>query len=190
MSHPESINKAPGFNFTNNDPYGSSCGNVRIHGYDGNHISLTLDGMSLNDTGNYAINGWGGFLTRRASPPSASTRRSRAIMSAPIFPPPWCGRRRRRDCSCAINQRVADYLLAGAAQVEPLYRLEKAGAFRAPTGEGLRFTSLAVARGAAELRDLIVMAWMDSDNAGVGYPAVKITDLERGKTAAFATFRE
>jgi iron complex outermembrane receptor protein len=51
----ESINKAPGFSFTNNDPYGSSGGNVRIHGYDGNHISLTLDGMPLNDTGNYAI---------------------------------------------------------------------------------------------------------------------------------------
>jgi len=51
----ESLNKVPGFNFTNNDPYGSSGGNLRIHGYDGNHISLTLDGMPLNDTGNYAI---------------------------------------------------------------------------------------------------------------------------------------
>jgi iron complex outermembrane receptor protein len=51
----ESLNKVPGFNFTNNDPYGSSGGNVRVHGYDGNHISLTLDGMPLNDTGNYAI---------------------------------------------------------------------------------------------------------------------------------------
>jgi iron complex outermembrane receptor protein len=51
----ESLNKVPGFNFTNNDPYGSSGGNIRIHGFDGNHISLTLDGMPLNDTGNYAI---------------------------------------------------------------------------------------------------------------------------------------
>ncbi|HJR57683.1 MAG TPA: TonB-dependent receptor plug domain-containing protein, partial [Rhizomicrobium sp.] len=51
----DSLNKAPGFNFTNNDPYGSSGGNLRVHGYDGNHISLTLDGMPLNDTGNYAI---------------------------------------------------------------------------------------------------------------------------------------
>lgn len=51
----ESLNKVPGFNFTNNDPYGSSGGNIRIHGYDGNHISLTWDGMPLNDTGNYAI---------------------------------------------------------------------------------------------------------------------------------------
>jgi hypothetical protein len=137
-------------------------------------------------------NGWGdfpnpqGFTTERIHTPfesdyvraNISAAMVRAAMPAP------------RDCGCAINQRVADYLLAGAAQVEPLYRLEKAGAFRAPTGEGLRFTSLAVARGAAELRDLIVMAWKDSDNAGVGYPAVKITDLERGKAAAFVTFRE
>ena len=42
-------------NFTNNDPYGTSGGDIRIHGQDGNHISLTLDGMPLNDTGNYAV---------------------------------------------------------------------------------------------------------------------------------------
>src|SRR6185503_8763693 len=51
----ESLNKVPGFNFTNNDPYGNSGGDIRIHGFDGNHISFTWDGMPLNDTGNYAI---------------------------------------------------------------------------------------------------------------------------------------
>jgi len=50
-----SLNFMPGVNFTNNDPYGSSGGNIRVHGQDGNHISLTLDGMPLNDTGNYAV---------------------------------------------------------------------------------------------------------------------------------------
>jgi iron complex outermembrane recepter protein len=49
------LNKVPGYNFTNNDPYGNSGGDVRIHGFDGNHISFTWDGMPLNDTGNYAI---------------------------------------------------------------------------------------------------------------------------------------
>ena len=49
------LNKVPGYNFTNNDPYGNSGDNVRIHGFDGNHISFTWDGMPLNDTGNYAI---------------------------------------------------------------------------------------------------------------------------------------
>jgi len=51
----QALNFMPGVNFTNNDPYGTSGGDVRIHGQDGNHISLTLDGMPLNDTGNYAI---------------------------------------------------------------------------------------------------------------------------------------
>ena len=49
------INMVPGVNFTNSDAYGSSGGNLRIRGFDGNRISLTLDGMPLNDTGNYAI---------------------------------------------------------------------------------------------------------------------------------------
>src|ERR1700761_7658230 len=49
------LNFMPGVNFTNNDPYGTSGGDIRIHGQDGNHISLTLDGMPLNDTGNYAV---------------------------------------------------------------------------------------------------------------------------------------
>jgi iron complex outermembrane receptor protein len=50
----EMLNKVPGFNFVNNDPYGNSGGNIRIHGFDGNHVSFTWDGMPLNDTGNYA----------------------------------------------------------------------------------------------------------------------------------------
>lgn len=50
-----SINIIPGVNFTQNDPYGSSGGNIRIRGFDGNRISLTLNGVQLNDSGNYAI---------------------------------------------------------------------------------------------------------------------------------------
>ncbi|HEY1145744.1 MAG TPA: TonB-dependent receptor plug domain-containing protein, partial [Allosphingosinicella sp.] len=49
------INLIPGVNFTNSDAYGSSGGNLRIRGFDGARISLTFDGMPLNDTGNYAI---------------------------------------------------------------------------------------------------------------------------------------
>jgi iron complex outermembrane recepter protein len=49
------INLVPGVNFTNNDPYGSSGGNIRIRGFDGPRVSLTFDGVPLNDTGNYAI---------------------------------------------------------------------------------------------------------------------------------------
>ncbi len=49
------INMVPGVNFTNNDPFGSSGGNIRMRGFDGSRISLTFDGVPLNDTGNYAI---------------------------------------------------------------------------------------------------------------------------------------
>jgi len=51
----QTLNLTPGLNFTNSDPYGSSGGNLRIRGFDGPRISLTFDGIPLNDTGNYAI---------------------------------------------------------------------------------------------------------------------------------------
>lgn len=49
------INLVPGVNFTQSDAYGSAGGNIRIRGFDGNRISLTFDGVPLNDSGNYAI---------------------------------------------------------------------------------------------------------------------------------------
>ena len=51
----QSLNLVPGVNFTNSDPYGSSGGNLRIRSFDGPRISLMLDGVPLNDTGNYAM---------------------------------------------------------------------------------------------------------------------------------------
>ncbi len=51
----DALNQVPGLNFTNNDPYGNSGGNLRLRGFDGARVSLTFDGIPLNDTGNYAI---------------------------------------------------------------------------------------------------------------------------------------
>src|SRR5262249_40341020 len=51
----QTINLVPGAKFTNNDPYGTSGGNLRMRGFDGPRISLTFDGVPLNDSGNYAI---------------------------------------------------------------------------------------------------------------------------------------
>jgi iron complex outermembrane receptor protein len=51
----DGLNQVPGLNFTNNDAYGSSGGNLRLRGFDGSRVSLTFDGIPLNDTGNYAI---------------------------------------------------------------------------------------------------------------------------------------
>ncbi len=50
----QALNLTPGLSFTNADPYGSSGGNIRLRGFDGNRVSLTFDGIPLNDTGNYA----------------------------------------------------------------------------------------------------------------------------------------
>jgi iron complex outermembrane receptor protein len=51
----QGLNQVPGVNFTNNDPYGSSGGNLRIRGFDGSRVSVTFDGIPLNDSGNYAL---------------------------------------------------------------------------------------------------------------------------------------
>jgi iron complex outermembrane receptor protein len=51
----QSLNQIPGVNFTNSDPYGTSGGNLRIRGFDGSRISVTFDGIPLNDSGNYAL---------------------------------------------------------------------------------------------------------------------------------------
>jgi iron complex outermembrane receptor protein len=51
------LNQTPGLNFTNDDPYGMSGGggHLRLRGIDGSRVSLLVDGVPLNDTGNYAI---------------------------------------------------------------------------------------------------------------------------------------
>lgn len=49
------INLIPGVSFQNNDPYGSAGGTLNIRGFGADRVSLTFDGVPLNDTGNYAI---------------------------------------------------------------------------------------------------------------------------------------
>lgn len=50
-----SIAILPGVNFSNNDAYGSSGGEVSLRGLDSARVSLTIDGIPLNDSGNYAV---------------------------------------------------------------------------------------------------------------------------------------
>jgi iron complex outermembrane recepter protein len=51
----DTVNFTPGVSFTNADPYGSSGGNLRIRGFSGDRVSVTFDGIPLNDSGNYAL---------------------------------------------------------------------------------------------------------------------------------------
>jgi iron complex outermembrane recepter protein len=51
----DTINAVPGVSFQNNDAYGSSGGTLTIRGFSADRVSLTFDGVPLNDSGNYAI---------------------------------------------------------------------------------------------------------------------------------------
>lgn len=51
----DTINNLPGVNFQNNDAYGSSGGTLNIRGFNSQRVSLTMDGVPLNDSGGYDI---------------------------------------------------------------------------------------------------------------------------------------
>ena len=48
------INMMPGVTYSTSDPTGILSDDFRVHGFDGNHVSWTVDGTPVNDTGNYA----------------------------------------------------------------------------------------------------------------------------------------
>ena len=84
-----------------------------------------------------------------------------------------------------LRARVAAYLNGTLSQVVPFYRLEKTGAFAAgAAGEvlapGVAFADARIAAGAAELRDLTILAWRDAGTQSIGWPAVKVADVEAG----------
>lgn len=86
-----------------------------------------------------------------------------------------------RDCKCQIDQRTAEYLAADAAEVAPLYRLEKAVGFDKKSPQVDAFIIKRLAAGAGELRDMVIDAWHRSGEMSVGYPEKKIADIESGK---------
>ena len=79
-----------------------------------------------------------------------------------------------------LRSSVAAYLNTTLGQVTPFYRLEKAGGFAAEDARGTAFVDQRLAAGAGELRDLIVQAWRASGDASIGWPAVKVADVEAG----------
>ena len=79
-----------------------------------------------------------------------------------------------------IFSRVATYLLATNAGVEPVYRMVASGAFAASTPDAVNFTLDRLAAGAQELRDLVADAYVASATAVVSYPYVKVQDVLGG----------
>lgn len=79
-----------------------------------------------------------------------------------------------------MRPRVAGYLKTTLAEVVPFYQLEKAGGFRDGDARGATFTIARLAAGASELRDLYILAWRDSADDGIGWPSVKVAEVEAG----------
>jgi hypothetical protein len=71
-------------------------------------------------------------------------------------------------------------------QVIPFYRLEKAGGFVDADPRGAEFVTVRLAAGAAELRDLITLAWRDAGTQSIGWPAVRVAEVEAGTADAWA----
>ncbi|MDO8411822.1 MAG: S1/P1 Nuclease [Phenylobacterium sp.] len=90
-----------------------------------------------------------------------------------------------RLCDCAVEDRTVDYILAGFAEVEPFYALEKAGGFAPADPRGVAFVLTQTAAGASELRDLVVEAWRDSVDSQVGWRPVKVADVVAGRVDPF-----
>lgn len=85
-----------------------------------------------------------------------------------------------------MRARVAAYLTTGVGQVIPFYRLEKAGGFVDADPRGAEFVTVRLAAGAAELRDLITLAWRDAGTQSIGWPAVRVAEVEAGTADAWA----
>ena len=79
-----------------------------------------------------------------------------------------------------LRARVPAYLKTTLAEVVPFYQLEKAGAFRDAEPRAGQFVIDRLAAGASELRDLFILAWRDSADDSIGWPAVKVAEVEAG----------
>ena len=79
-----------------------------------------------------------------------------------------------------LKARVPAYLKTTLAEVRPFYVLEKAGGFRDTDPRGAAFVNARLAAGASELRDLYILAWRASADASIGWPAVKVAEVEAG----------
>ena len=132
-------------------------------------------------------NGWGdypnpeGFTTSRQFHGQVDSwpygRIDMAELSAAMSAPSDCA------SPCAIRERVPAYILTGLAQVDALYRLEQSGSIAAADEASHQFMVTRLAAGASELRDLITAAWRDSASARIGWPAIRVAEVEDGTIA-------
>jgi len=78
--------------------------------------------------------------------------------------------------------QIQGYLIGSAHEVTPLYDLDLQNTFsQAGTPAGTDFVQHQLARGAQEMRDLIVAAWDSSLGQSVSYPLIPLGDILSGK---------
>ena len=80
-------------------------------------------------------------------------------------------------CPDMVEVCTARYLARTQATVEPYFILQKAGGFAAGDPRGVAFVKERVAAGAAQLRDLVVAAWVASAQGSVGYPPISVDQV-------------
>jgi len=84
-------------------------------------------------------------------------------------------------CNCAgIEARVRTYLAATLAQVIPLYQTAGTDLYQTAQPAEVDFVVERLSAGATELRDEIVDAWRSSQTIFVGFPLIKVSDIESG----------
>jgi hypothetical protein len=84
-------------------------------------------------------------------------------------------------CNCAgIEGRVKTYLAATLAEVVPLYQIAGTDLYRTAQQDEVDFVVSRLVAGAMELRDQIVDAWRSSDTISIGFPLIKVADVESG----------
>lgn len=84
-------------------------------------------------------------------------------------------------CTGPQEACIAARLKRNWTQVAPLYRLEKAGAFKPESDAGAEYLAGLLAQGASDLRDMVADAWTQSTDAVVNSAGVSVSDVTAGK---------
>jgi Arc/MetJ family transcription regulator len=80
-----------------------------------------------------------------------------------------------------VLAQAGAYLAQSASKVPDVYRLEAAGGIDTPSPAATALVLDRLAAGAAQMRNMLVEAWVASADGKVGYPPVSVHDIESGK---------
>ena len=91
-----------------------------------------------------------------------------------------------RSCGCTPLQAAGRYLGESRAEIEPLFKLWAAGAFKGHDPRGTAFVVERLAAGASELRDQVTDAWRESGTTMIGFGGMTVDQVEKSGVAPYA----